>query len=48
MVQGLEVKRQRGGWDAQTFRKLARRNALRPGLNEKPVDLQTTVLRKRG
>jgi len=34
MAQGLEVKRQRIGWDVQTFRKLARREAFRAGLNE--------------
>jgi len=46
MTQGLEVKRQCVGWNAQALRKLARRKAFRAGLNEKPVDLQTTALSK--
>ena len=44
MAQGLEVKRQRIRWDVQTFCELTRRKAFRAGLNEKPIDLQTTIL----
>lgn len=48
MAQGLEVKRQCVRRDIQTLRKLTRRKAFPASLNEKPVDLQTTVLSERG
>ena len=48
MAQCLEVERQRGGRDTQTFRELTRCNALRASLNEQPVNLQTAVLREGG